>query len=376
MSKKVALMCGHGKSANGSWDAGTTYGGYSEAALMLPITKAAVEYLRDRGVTVISDADTGNDKNMIVDVQWANKQKCDIYVSIHCDWYKAPTGVMPLYVSASGKKLATALNTAVQKGMNMKSRGVTKRTELYELNGTNMPSCILETGSIKADLKTLKDRPNTYGKVIADGICDYLGVAKTSKSASQTAKSAEKSQKTASNNNKQTSNNNKQTTWQDKAVAYGRNLAKKKFRYIGYNQQKCCGICGKNAKFGSNCIGTVGAILHHGGGLKVKCTASGLINDALGTKMLKASAKEALKMWEERNGDGWAVISNDDKAIPASKLKKADVLIYYSGKTYKHTALYAGSGKIIDNRSSGGCGVRSYAISGLSCKLAFRYVGK
>ena len=173
---KVALMCGHGKSKNGSWDAGTTYKGYSEAALMLPITKAAVKYLRSYGVKVISDADTNNNKNMLVDVAWANKEKATVYVSIHCDYSKAPSGVMPLYVSAKGKKLAQALNNTIKSGIPMKSRGVVKRTDLFELNGTDMPACILETGAIKADLKTLKNNPDKYGKLIALGIAKYLGV--------------------------------------------------------------------------------------------------------------------------------------------------------------------------------------------------------
>jgi N-acetylmuramoyl-L-alanine amidase len=175
MSKKVALMCGHGKSKNGSWDTGTTYKGYTEAGLMLPITKAAVKYLRKWGVKVISDADTNNNKNMLVDVAWANKQKCDIYVSIHCDYYKAPAGVMPLYVSAKGKKLASCLNSTIKKGMPMKSRGVVRRTDLWELNGTDMPACILETGCISKDLGHLKAY-DKYGKLIAKGICKYLGV--------------------------------------------------------------------------------------------------------------------------------------------------------------------------------------------------------
>ena len=176
MSKKVALMCGHGKSTDGSWDCGTSYGGNNEAALMLPVTKSAAKYLRSYGVTVISDSDTGNNKNMIVDVAWANKEKCDIYVSVHCDYYKAPSGVMPLYVSSNGKKLATALNNAIKSGMGMKSRGVVRRTDLWELNGTDMPACILETGSIKADISVLKNKADAYGKAIAKGICDYLGI--------------------------------------------------------------------------------------------------------------------------------------------------------------------------------------------------------
>lgn len=172
---KVALMCGHGRSTDGTWDCGTSYGGNNEAALMLPITKAAVKYLRSYGVTVISDADTNNNKNMIADVAWANKELATIYVSVHCDYYKSPSGTLPLFVSAKGRTLAAAINNAVVSGMGMKTRGVTKRTDLYELNYTNMPACIFETGSIKADITKLKES-DKYGKCIAKGICDYLGV--------------------------------------------------------------------------------------------------------------------------------------------------------------------------------------------------------
>lgn len=178
--KTIAVQCGHGVSLDGSWDSGCAYksGGkqYTEAALMLPITKAAVKYLRASGVKVITDADHGNNKNMIEDVRWANRVGAALYVSIHCDYYGAPKGVMPLYVSGSGKKLAKSLNSAVKKGVGMRSRGVQRRTDLWELNGTDMPACILETGSIKADLATLKNHPDKYGKAIAKGICKYMGV--------------------------------------------------------------------------------------------------------------------------------------------------------------------------------------------------------
>lgn len=177
MSKTIAIQCGHGVSIDGSWDSGCVYKGHSEAALMLKITKAAVKYLRKSGVTVISDADHGNNKNMIADVRWANNVGCKLYVSIHCDYSGAPKGVMPLYVSGSGKKLGKCLEKSIKADMKMKSRGVQKRTDLWELNGTDMTACILETGSIKGDLATLKGKPDTYGKAIAKGICAYLGVA-------------------------------------------------------------------------------------------------------------------------------------------------------------------------------------------------------
>ena len=173
MSKKVALMCGHGKALDGSWDSGCSYGGYTEAALMLPIVKAAAKNLRANGISVISDADKNNNRNIKSSVKWANTEKADIYISVHCDYYKAPSGVYPLYVSTKGKKLAKQLNTTIKKGVPIKSRGIKKRTDLYELNATDMPACILETGSIKADLKTLKGSEK-YGKAISKAILKYF----------------------------------------------------------------------------------------------------------------------------------------------------------------------------------------------------------
>lgn len=199
MSKTIAVQCGHGTSIDGGWDAGCVYGKYTEAGLMLKITKAAVKYLRTSGITVISDADTNNNKNMIADVRWANNVGVDLYISIHCDYSKAPSGVMPLYVSSSGKKLATALNKAIKSDMKMKSRGVQKRTDLWELNGTDMTACILETGAIKADLATLRDKSDAYGKAIAKGICSYLGVTFKEKAEKKTAAQLYRVRKTWNN---------------------------------------------------------------------------------------------------------------------------------------------------------------------------------
>lgn len=184
MTRKIAVMCGHGKSLDGSWDGGCAWGMYTEAALMLPITQSAVRHLRAKGIAVLSDADTGNDKNMIACVEWANKEKAEIYISIHCDYSGAPIGVMPLYVSDKGKKLAEDLNRAITSGMDMASRGIQKRVDLYELNETEMPAVVLETGSIKLDLAFLKNF-DKYGKCICEGICNYLGIEEEPKQVSK-----------------------------------------------------------------------------------------------------------------------------------------------------------------------------------------------
>lgn len=180
MAKAVEIVCGHGKSTDGTFDVGTVYNGKTEAAMMLPITQVAVKYVRASGLTVYTDVDAGenNNMNMVKSVQEANKKKVDAYVSIHCDWHKAPTGTLPLYVSDKGKKLATCINKHVMKDTGIKTRELQKRTDLYELKQTDMPACIFECGSIKHDADewdTAKEI-DVYGKAIAKGICEYLGV--------------------------------------------------------------------------------------------------------------------------------------------------------------------------------------------------------
>lgn len=175
-----ALMVGHGKSLDGSWDPGCTYGSYTEAGLMLPIVKTAAKWLRKSGVRVLTDADAGNKRNMKSSVAWAERNGCKRYMSVHCDnrlnaTTKSPSGIAPLYVSAAGKKMADTVGKSIAKSMGMKWLGSTRRTDLYELNATTMPSVILETGFIKADLKKLKDYKK-YGKALAKAICKYLGV--------------------------------------------------------------------------------------------------------------------------------------------------------------------------------------------------------
>ena len=172
---KVGLYCGHGVCTDGSWDSGCTYQGETEANLMLPITRSAVKYLRAAGVTVYTDAN--NEINMVMQVSQANRLGVNVFVSVHCDYYKAASGVMPLYVSSSGKSLANCLRNAVMNGVGIGSRGAIYRTDLYELNSTNAVACILETGSISADLNTFKNKYDEYGRSIAKGICDYLGIA-------------------------------------------------------------------------------------------------------------------------------------------------------------------------------------------------------
>jgi N-acetylmuramoyl-L-alanine amidase len=181
MSKKtVGVFIGHGNSTDGSWDCGCTYKGYTEAELMKPITGACVAYLKGSGVKVVTDY-PANSINMVKQVQKSNDKDLKCHVAFHCDWYKAPSGTLPLYVSGNGRKLAQKMNKYVTKEVGIKTRGIGYRSDLYELNATTAPAVIFECGSIKADLKAMRKKYDEYGRGAAKGICKYLGITFTGK---------------------------------------------------------------------------------------------------------------------------------------------------------------------------------------------------
>lgn len=171
----LALIVGHGKSLDGSWDPGCVYGEYTEAGLMLPIVKEAAKLLRKSGVKVLTDADKANNRNMKSSVAWANNNGADLYISVHCDYSAASTGVMFYYGDSTDKKLGDAVCKYIAKTMSMKNKGGKKDLAKFEINSPKAPSIILETGAIKADLSKLK-QSKKYGRTIAKAILKYIGV--------------------------------------------------------------------------------------------------------------------------------------------------------------------------------------------------------
>lgn len=173
----LGLMVGHGKSLDGSWDPGCTYSGYTEAGLMQPIVEVAAKWLRKSGVKVLTDADDKNNRNMKSSVAWANNKGADIYMSVHCDYSGASSGIMFYYGDSTDKKLGDTVCKSIAKTMDMKNKGGKKDLAKFEVNSPKAKygNIILETGGIKADLKKLKDYKK-YGKAIAKAICKYIGV--------------------------------------------------------------------------------------------------------------------------------------------------------------------------------------------------------
>lgn len=169
-----------------------------------------------------------------------------------------------------------------------------------------------------------------------------------------------------------------------KAVAWARKIAKGgQYTYKKWNSKdkktKQCPICHnlKGKYKGWNCIGFVSACWHHGAGLPITCSCSGIGTDSFFTKV-------TLNSWTKRNGKGWQMITNGGGKggadIPASKLIAGDVVVCYdaNGK-FHHVVLYTGNGKYIDDTNTTTPHIAERPYTRLTSKYhvtrAFRYVG-
>lgn len=177
------------------------------------------------------------------------------------------------------------------------------------------------------------------------------------------------------------------TSTQDKVIAWAKKIANvNTYKYVAQTSNDSpanhCAICKKiasNSKYhGFNCIRFAGAAYYHGAGVPIKSADHKLVSTEMANKMLRATPANALKIWEDRNGSGWVLIKNGNKKLTTSLLKKGDVLVCYdkegSSATYKHMALYAGDGMIVDAANKT-IGITSRKFTSLGAKplLAFRY---
>ena len=173
-SGKIYLAVGHGIGSDGTWDCGCVDGNYTEADLMLPIGKVVVRELRNYGFDVNSDADTNNDMNIAACVAAANAWGADAYISIHCDYNLATSGLLPIIYPGSndGMNLANNMVASVSAATGLKLKNIIQRDD-WEVADTNCAACIFETGSIRYDIGKLLDA-ETYGKALALGIYNAM----------------------------------------------------------------------------------------------------------------------------------------------------------------------------------------------------------
>lgn len=187
MKKKwlIAIDAGHGKytfgkqSPNGEkeWNFNNkVVQGIISELDKLPI----IQYVR------VDDQLGVNDRSLDDRVKIANRNKADLYISVHHNansgkwgyWSGVETFVMtPREKSRKSTQLAEQIHPKVVAAMSIKDRGI-KEANFYVLRETKMPAILIEGGFMDSlvDIKKLRDDHclSNQGRAIAQGIVDYI----------------------------------------------------------------------------------------------------------------------------------------------------------------------------------------------------------
>ena len=175
-----------------------------------------------------------------------------------------------------------------------------------------------------------------------------------------------------------------QVTPQDKMCSWAKKIASDdSYHYVKYSLGKKaheCPICHNHAKgkyHGGNCIWYAWASWRHGAGIKCRCSCD-VMTDQLYEKVLNASSANALKIVQERIKVSSIKVLKSKNGLDYSKLKKGDIVVFFNGSNYVHTALWIGDGKIADCTSGRKDNIK-YGVAPYSkwkIKIAIRYTGK
>ncbi|HZG88106.1 N-acetylmuramoyl-L-alanine amidase [Paenibacillus sp.] len=155
------------------------------------VAKCAAHLMRC-GIDVLLTAPTDEDVPLRTRTDLANAKKASIFVSVHAnalkDTWGNPKGIETLYFpgSAQGKRLAELLLKHLLKGTPLVNRGAKERGDLHVLRETRMPAALVECGFMdnpdEARLLMSDAYREECAEELAEGICEFLGVAYVSSS--------------------------------------------------------------------------------------------------------------------------------------------------------------------------------------------------
>jgi N-acetylmuramoyl-L-alanine amidase len=164
---RIVISSGHGKYVRGA------SGILDEVDEARKVVERVADELRDRGIEVTTfhdDTSHSQNENLNTIVDFHNGQERDLDVSVHFNAYvetTAPMGTECLFVTQS--TLASHVAGAVA-SCGFINRGAKKRTDLFFLNQTTMPSILIEVCFVdsSADAAVYGDEFNAICEAIAD----------------------------------------------------------------------------------------------------------------------------------------------------------------------------------------------------------------
>lgn len=167
---KVVVDAGHGGT-----DPGAVANGRKEKDIVLSISKKVNSKLKSLGFQTIMTRTTDTYITLSNRYSIANNNKADVFVSVHANsGPSSASGIETLYKNY--KTLANDIQSGMINETGGKSRGLKYRSDLAVLNGTKMPSALVEVGFISNASESSKIGSSSYQEKLATGI--VKGIAK------------------------------------------------------------------------------------------------------------------------------------------------------------------------------------------------------
>ena len=173
--KTVIIDAGHGGS-----DVGATREGVYEKDLTLDMSKRLATILRKKGLNVLMVRNNDATVSLEERVEFSEKNKADVFVSIHVNSSVTPegNGLETHYYTPQSYDFAQIVHREFTSAIKAKDRGLFK-SKFYVINHTTCPSILVETGFIsnpeeREELLTTQRKQKT-AESIAKGILKYLG---------------------------------------------------------------------------------------------------------------------------------------------------------------------------------------------------------
>lgn len=167
---KVVVDAGHGGT-----DPGAVGNGYKEKDIVLSISQKVNSKLKSLGFQTVMTRNTDTYITLSNRYSIANSNNADLFVSVHANSATGTaSGIETLYKGS--KTFANYIQNGMLNETGAKNRGLKYRSDLAVLNGTKMPSALVEVGFISDATEASKIGSNAYQEKLAVGIVN--GIAK------------------------------------------------------------------------------------------------------------------------------------------------------------------------------------------------------
>lgn len=168
---------------HGGKDPGTLWKDVYEKDVNLAIAKKVVHILTEAGCQVFMTRDSDARVVLSERVRLAEEKQADLFVSIHQNALEKDTVTEGFEIYSSSRprsgELAELIRKCLGAATGAADKGITQNSDLYVLENTTMPACLVETGFLTCpkERELLLDEAyqQKVAQGIAEGILKFLG---------------------------------------------------------------------------------------------------------------------------------------------------------------------------------------------------------